>query len=86
MSDAFTSTSVNQSGKSGGDTSGFATAGSSALSGGGFAGTGVLSDKAAGSMSLSASADGGYSNSGASAMAGGDVTDNTSIGNININS
>ena len=86
MSDAFTSTSVNQSGKSGGDTSGLAAAGSSALSGGGFAGTGVLSDNVTGPMGLSASADGGYSNSSASAMAGGDVTDNTSIGTININS
>jgi hypothetical protein len=77
MSDKFTggvNTNISQGGKSGGDTSGLVGVGVGAAGslGGGFA-------------SGSSSADAGMS-VGATGMSAGDVTDNTSIGSININS
>ena len=84
MSDR-TSMGVNQSGKSGGDAIGYAGASSGAIGGDGSGqgtawvqnvdpigtGVGVGGDTGAGAMS---------------GQAGGDVTDNTSIGDINISS
>jgi len=72
-------TAIGQGGKSGGDASGFASAGAGTLgaAGGGLSGF---------NSSHSGDASGGSVGSSASAMAGGDVTDNTSIGSINISS
>jgi hypothetical protein len=78
MSDNYASgganTNISQGGKSGGDTSGLVGVGVGAAGslGGGFA-------------YGNSSADAGMS-VGASGMSGGDVSDNTSIGSININS
>ena len=77
MSDKFTggaNTNISQGGKSGGDTSGLVGVG-----------VGAFGDLSGGKSSGFSSADAGMS-VGASGMSGGDVTDNTSIGSININS
>ena len=77
MSDSFlggANTNISQGGKSGGDTSG--------LSG---VGVGAFGDMSGGKATGSSSADAGM-NVGASGMSAGDVSDNTSIGSININS
>ena len=80
-----TNMGVNQSGKDGGDATGYAGAGAGAMGGDGSGqgtawvrnvdpigtGVGVGGDTGAGAMS---------------GQAGGDVTDNTSIGDINISS
>jgi hypothetical protein len=77
MSDAFSggvNTNISQGGKSGGDTSGVALSSTGAFGslGGGLASSGSSADASMGVNS--------------SAMGAGDVTDNTSIGSININS
>jgi hypothetical protein len=77
MSDAFSggvNTRISQGGKSGGDTSGVALSSTDAFGsmGGGRAYSGSSADASMGVNS--------------SAMSAGDVTDNTSIGSININS
>jgi len=78
MSDNFASgganTRISQGGKSGGDTSGMVGVGVDAFGGvgGGIASTGSSSDA--------------FMGTNASGMSAGDVTDNTSIGSININS
>ena len=77
MSDSFgggVNTNISQGGKSGGDTSGIAL---NATSAGGMLGGGIATGNS--------SADAGMS-VGSSAMGAGDVSDNTSIGSININS
>ena len=77
MSDSFSggaNTRISQGGKSGGDTSGFAGVS-----------TGAFGAVGGGDAQYGSSADAGMS-VGASGMAAGDVTDNTSIGSININS
>ena len=78
MSDNFASgganTSISQGGKSGGDTSGLAGVGVDAFGAG-----------AGGTASTGSSAD-AFMGTNASGMSAGDVTDNTSIGSININS
>ncbi len=77
MSDAFSggaNTNISQGGKSGGDTKGLVGVG-----------VGAAGDLSGGSAMFGSSADAGMS-VGATGMAGGDVTDNTSIGSININS
>ena len=77
MSDFFgggANTNISQGGKAGGDTSGIAL---NATSAGGSLGGGIASS--------GSSADAGMS-VGSSAMGAGDVSDNTSIGSININS
>jgi hypothetical protein len=83
-----TGVGVNQSGKSGGEAFGEAGAGSGALAGSGFG----VGQAAAGGFGVGAGASGlglgGSAGAGAGAVgaAGGDVSDNTSIGSININS
>ena len=77
MSDNFSggaNTNISQGGKSGGDTTGLVGVGVGAS---GFAGGGYASGNS--------SADGSFS-AGATGQSAGDVTDNTSIGSININS
>jgi hypothetical protein len=77
MSDAFSggaNTNISQGGKSGGDTSGLVGVGVGAASSG-FGGRAYSGSSADASMDVSASG-----------MSAGDVTDNTSIGSININS
>lgn len=79
-----TSTGVNQSGKSGGDTYGLGLAGSSAGAVGVGAGTGLGYGDVSGGTGVGVGAAGaGASSAG---QAGGDVSDNTSIGSITINS
>ena len=88
-----TSTSVTQSGKHGGNASGDAFSGSTGLAGSG-AGAGSAAAGSSGwgyggsSANASGSGIGGGAGSGADAFgaAGGDVSDNTSIGSITINS
>ena len=83
-----TSVSVGQSGKSGGDAFGGAGSGAGAMAGSGFG----IGQAEAGGFGVGAGAGGlGIGGSaGASAGSfgahGGDVSDNTSIGSININS
>jgi hypothetical protein len=77
MSDAFSggvNTNISQGGKSGGDASGVALSSTGALGslGGGYASSGSSADASMGVNST--------------AMGAGDVSDNTSIGSININS
>jgi len=79
---------VNQSGKSGGDAAGFAGSGAAAQAGcgcgGGSGSAGGWGSFAEGvGVGVGGSAGAG---SGAIGAAGGDVSDNTSIGSININS
>jgi hypothetical protein len=77
MSDAFSggaNTNISQGGKSGGDTTGLVGVGVGAA---GALGGGYASDNSSANAGMSV---------GASGMSGGDVTDNTSIGSININS
>ena len=82
-----TSVGLNQSGKSGGEAFGFAGAGAGALAGSGVG----VGEAAAGGFGVGAGAGGlgvgGNAGAGAGAIgaAGGDVSDNTSIGSININ-
>jgi hypothetical protein len=82
-----TGVGVNQSGKSGGDALGSAFSGAGAAAGSGL---GVGQAAAAGFSGAGASGYGigGSAGAGAGAVgaAGGDVSDNTSIGSININS
>ena len=74
---------VNQSGKSGGDASGMAGAASGALGGDG-SGTGIATVRNVDPYGTGIGT-GGDAMSGAGAgQAGGDVSDNTSIGDINI--
>lgn len=81
MSDGnYTSTNVSQSGKSGGDAFGVASAGSMGISGDT---SGVGYGASAGLGGISGVAEGV---AGAAGAVGGDVSDNTSIGSININS
>jgi len=77
MSDAFSggaNTNISQGGKSGGDTKGLVGVG-----------VGAMGDLSGGFASGGSSANAGM-DVGASGMSAGDVTDNTSIGSININS
>jgi hypothetical protein len=77
MSDKFSggvNTNISQGGKSGGDTSGLVGVG-----------VGAAGDLSGGTSYLGSSADASMG-VGATGMAGGDVSDNTSIGSININS
>lgn len=76
-----TSTSICQSGKSGGDASGSAFASGMGASGDASGIGGGFSSGGAGGVSGI-----GYGESGAIGAVGGDVSDNTSIGSININS
>ena len=82
------SVGITQSGKSGGDASGFAVAGAGALAGSGVG----VGQADAGGFGVGAGAAGLGVGGGAGASAGaigamgGDVSDNTSIGSININS
>jgi hypothetical protein len=85
MSFGNTSTSVGQSGKSGGDVSGFANASAGGFAGGGGSNVGV-SASGSGGIGIGIGGGGGSAGGDASAQAGGDVTDNTSIGSISINS
>ena len=83
-----TSVGISQSGKTGGEASGFASAGAGALAG---SGVGVGQADAfgfgvgAGAAGLGVGGSAGAS-VGAIGAHGGDVSDNTSIGSININS
>jgi hypothetical protein len=83
-----TSVSVGQSGKSGGDAFGGAESGAGAAGGFGFGGGQAV----AGGFGVGAGAAGlgigGSAGAGAGSFGahGGDVSDNTSIGSININS
>ncbi len=77
MSDAFSggaNTNISQGGKSGGDAKGFVGVDVGAASSG-FGGSAYSGSSADASMGVSATG-----------MSAGDVTDNTSIGSININS
>jgi len=77
MSDAFSggaNTNISQGGKSGGDAKGLVGVG-----------VGAAGDLSGGASYFGSSADAGM-NVGATGMSAGDVTDNTSIGSININS
>jgi hypothetical protein len=79
---------VEQSGKSGGDAFGHSTSGSSALGGAGLGSASAFGGYGGGSAEAGASGFGGDagSNSGAQGALGCDVSDNTSIGSITINS
>ena len=79
---------VEQSGKSGGDAFGHSTSGSSALGGAGLGSASAFGGYGGGSAEAGASGFGGDagSTSGAQGALGGDVSDNTSIGSITINS
>ena len=79
-----TSIGVEQSGKSGGDALGTGMSGSSAIGGSGIGGgMGYYPGSATGGMGLGGDA---TSESAAAGALGGDVSDNTSIGSISINS
>lgn len=80
----FLSPDTNQSGKMGGDTSGLSSTGATA--GAGFGGMGLGSTLNTSSGTGTLGGGGGTSSAGANGMVGGDVTDNTSIGSITINS
>jgi hypothetical protein len=85
-------TGINQSGKSGGDATGLAGAGAGASGGFGIGGSGagagaggIASDANARSTGIGAGGDAG-AGAGAMGAAGGDATDNTAIGSINVES
>ena len=77
----------NQSGKSGGDVSGLSGAGSGAMAGDGFgAASASASGRNAYAEGTGLGAGGGAGSGAMAGQAGGDVTDNTSMGDINISS
>jgi hypothetical protein len=83
-----TAVGVNQSGKSGGDVTGNAGSDADAFGGGGYgSGSGRASGFGGAYAEGTGIGVGGDAGAGAMAgQAGGDVTDNTSIGDINISS
>ncbi len=82
-STGFGDTSVNQSGKTGGEASGLAGAGSGAAGGGG-AGSGSAWVQNVDPIGTGIGSGGDAASGAGVAQVGGDATDNTEIGTINI--
>lgn len=83
---SFDDTNVNQSGKSGGDATGMAGSSGFACGGAGAGGGGASSSSFGSSSGTGVGIGGDASASSAAGQSGGDVSDNTSIGSINIGS